>query len=97
MVNDLMIVNYFNNIHDLNLIPSLLKDQPIGMDQVYRILVFAIHSEGVTSPDIEPDHLFDRVGRAELVDSHTDLLGHFRAVFSCRGGSVGTHFFDGST
>ncbi|WP_289773705.1 hypothetical protein [Phocaeicola sartorii] len=89
-----MIIDYFQNICYLDFVAILLEYQSVRMNQIHRILSFPILGKGMTSSNVELDHHFNSVCRANFIYTLMYFIGHFSAVGSLCSFGIRTNLFD---
>ena len=89
-----MIIDYFQNVRYLNFVAILLEYQSVRMNQIHRVLSFPILRKRMTSSNMELNHHFNSVCRANFIYTLMYFFGHFSTVGSLCNFGIRTNFFD---
>ena len=89
-----MVIHYFLDNGDLNLVAPLSKHKSVWMDKVDGIFTFPVFGEWMASSNPKSNHFFNCISGRYFVDTLVYLLRHFRSMPLCCFLSIGTHLFN---
>lgn len=89
-----MIIDYFQNVRYLDFVAILFEFQSVRMNQIHRVLSFPILCKRMTSSNMELNHHFNRVCRANFIYTLMYFIGHFSTVGSLCSFGIRTNLFD---
>ncbi len=89
-----MIIDNLQNISYLDFVAFLLEYQSVRMNQIHRVLSFPILCKRMTSSNMELNHHFNGVCRANFIYTLMYFIGHFSTVGSLCSFGIRTNLFD---
>ena len=89
-----MVIHYFLDNGDLNLIALFGKNKAVWMDKIDSVFTTSILGKRMATANPEADHFFNRIGSRNFIDTLMYFFCHSGSVSFCCFLSIGTHLFN---